>query len=62
MHLSGFLYRSKVASSGARQILSIHLRGALTDLQNSLLDVADRSVQALTLVEIAYIRDRLSSI
>jgi CRP-like cAMP-binding protein len=53
--LSGFVYRSKVAGSGARQILSIHLRGDLVDLQNSLLDQADHSVQALTAAEVAYI-------
>lgn len=53
--LSGFAYRSKVTGSGARQILSIHLRGDLVDLQNSLLDQADHSVQALTRAEVAYI-------
>lgn len=52
---SGFAYRSKVAGSGARQILSIHLRGDVVDLQNSLLDVADHNVQALTRLEVAYI-------
>jgi CRP-like cAMP-binding protein len=53
--LSGFAYRSKVAGSGARQILSIHLRGDLVDLQNSLLGEADHSVQALTAAAVAYI-------
>jgi CRP-like cAMP-binding protein len=53
--LSGFAYRSKIAGSGARQILSIHLRGDLIDLQNSLLDQADHSVQALTGIDVAYI-------
>lgn len=53
--LSGFVYRSKIAGSGARQILSIHLRGDLVDLQNSLLDQADHSVQALTHAEAAHI-------
>ena len=53
--LSGFVYRSKIAGSGSRQILSIHVRGDLVDLQNSLLGEADHSVQALTRVEIAYI-------
>jgi CRP-like cAMP-binding protein len=52
---SGFAYRSKMAGNGARQILSIHLRGDLVDLQNSLLGEADHSVQALTTVEAAYI-------
>ncbi|EQB07813.1 hypothetical protein L288_09390 [Sphingobium quisquiliarum P25] len=49
--VNGFAYRQKMAGSGARQILSIHLRGDMVDLQNSLLDVADHSVQALTRVE-----------
>lgn len=53
--LSGFVYRSKIAGSGSRQILSIHLRGDLVDLQNSLLGEADHSVQALTRTEVAYI-------
>lgn len=53
--LSGFVYRSKIAGSGARQILSIHLRGDLVDLQNSVLGQADHSVQALTRAEYAFI-------
>lgn len=53
--LSGFGYRSKIAGSGARQILSIHLRGDLIDLQNSLLGEADHNVQALTRAKVAYI-------
>lgn len=53
--LSGFAYRSKVTGGGARQILSIHLRGDLVDLQNSILVQADHSVQALTGAEVAYI-------
>lgn len=53
--LSGFVYRSKIAGSGSRQILSIHLRGDLVDLQNSLLGEADHNVQTLTGAEVAYI-------
>lgn len=53
--LSGFAYRSKVTGSGGRQILSVHLKGDFVDLQNSLLDIADHSVQALTSVEVAYV-------
>lgn len=53
--LSGFVYRNKIAGSGARQILSVHMRGDLVDLQNSLLDSADHNVQALTRAELAYI-------
>jgi CRP-like cAMP-binding protein len=53
--LGGFVYRSKMTGSGARQILSVHLRGDLVDLQNALLDQADHNVQALTAAEVAYI-------
>ena len=53
--LSGFAFRQKVAGNGGRQIVSIHMKGDLADLQNSLLGVADHSLQALTHVEAAMI-------
>ena len=53
--LSGFAYRSKIVGDGGRQILSIHMKGDLVDLQNSLLGLADHNVQALTPIEIAAI-------
>lgn len=53
--LSGFAYRHKVVGDGSRQIVSIHMRGDIVDLQNSLLGTADHNVQALTLCEIALI-------
>lgn len=53
--LSGFAFRHKVAGSGGRQIFSIHMKGDLADLQNSLLRIADHNLQALTHVEIALI-------
>jgi CRP-like cAMP-binding protein len=46
--LSGFAYRHKLAGNGGRQILSIHMKGDLVDLQNSLLGVADHNVQMMT--------------
>lgn len=46
--LEGFAVRHKVVASGHRQIVSIHIRGDLVDLQNSLLGQADHSVQMLT--------------
>src|SRR5436190_9435317 len=46
--LSGFAFRHKLAGNGGRQILSIHMRGDLIDLQNSLLGVADHNVQMMT--------------
>jgi CRP-like cAMP-binding protein len=53
--LSGFACRYKITGEGARQILSFHLPGEFVDLQNSLLGVADHSVQALTESEAAVI-------
>ncbi len=53
--LAGFAYRHKHAGNGGRQILSIHMKGDLVDLQNSLLGVADHNVQMLTAGEVAMI-------
>lgn len=53
--LSGFVYRHKLVGTGARQIVSIHMKGDLVDLQNSFLNVADHNVQALTQAELALI-------
>jgi CRP-like cAMP-binding protein len=53
--LSGFAYRHKHAGNGGRQIMSIHMKGDLMDLQNSLLGVADHNVQMLAAGEVALI-------
>jgi CRP-like cAMP-binding protein len=53
--LSGFAFRHKLAGNGSRQILSIHMKGDLIDLQNSLLGVADHNVQMITAGTIALI-------
>jgi CRP-like cAMP-binding protein len=53
--LSGFSIRHKVAGNGGRQIFSIHMKGDLADLQNSLLGTADHNLQTLTQVEAALI-------
>jgi len=45
---SGFAYRHKAAGTGGRQIMSIHVKGDIVDLQNSLLGVADHNVQMLS--------------
>jgi CRP-like cAMP-binding protein len=45
--LSGFSFRQKLVSDGARQIISIHIPGEFVDIQNGLLDVADHNVQSL---------------
>lgn len=53
--VSGFSFRHKVAGNGGRQIFSIHMKGDLADLQNSLLGTADHNLQALTHVQAAMI-------
>jgi CRP-like cAMP-binding protein len=53
--LSGFAYRHKLTGDGDRQIMSIHMRGDVVDLQNSLLRRSDHNVQALTKIEVALI-------
>jgi len=44
----GFAVRHKIVAGGHRQIVSIHMRGEFVDLQNSILGIADHSVQMLT--------------
>jgi CRP-like cAMP-binding protein len=46
--LSGFSIRHKIVGGGFRQIVAVHMKGDLVDLQNSLLGTADHSVQMLT--------------
>jgi CRP-like cAMP-binding protein len=53
--LSGYSIRHKTVVDGARQIVAIHMKGELVDLQNSLLGVADHSVQMLTSGRVAMI-------
>ena len=53
--LSGYAVRHKIVAGGHRQILSIHMKGELVDLQNSLLGIADHSVQMLTAGKVAMI-------
>jgi CRP-like cAMP-binding protein len=53
--LSGYSVRSKLVGTGGRQIVAIHMKGEMVDLQNSLLQVADHSVQMLTPSKIALI-------
>jgi CRP-like cAMP-binding protein len=43
----GMAFRQKLLRDGSRQIISFHIRGEFVDLQNSLLEVADHSVQSL---------------
>lgn len=53
--LSGFAVRQKIVAGGERQILSVHMKGDLVDLQNSLLGTADHGVQMLTAGKVAMI-------
>jgi CRP-like cAMP-binding protein len=53
--LSGFAFRHKLTGDGARQIMAIHMKGDVVDLQNSLLRSSDHNVQALTRIEVALI-------
>jgi len=53
--LDGFAYRHKSAGNGGRQILSIHMKGDIVDLQNSLLGIADHNVQMLSSGHVAMI-------
>jgi CRP-like cAMP-binding protein len=53
--LSGFSIRHKIVVGGARQIVAIHMTGDMVDLQNSMLGVADHSVQMLSRGEVAMI-------
>lgn len=53
--LSGYSIRSKTVASGNRQIVSVHMKGEMVDLQNSLLERADHSVQMLTPSKVALI-------
>ena len=45
--VDGFAARFKEAASGARQIVSFHIRGDLLDVEHLLLDKADHSIQAI---------------
>jgi CRP-like cAMP-binding protein len=53
--IDGFAARYKEAASGARQIVSFHLRGDLLDVEHLLLDTADHSVQMMSDATLAWI-------
>jgi CRP-like cAMP-binding protein len=54
--VSGFAFRQKLVSDGARQIISIHIPGEFLDIQNSMLEIADHNVQALTRSSVALVQ------
>jgi CRP-like cAMP-binding protein len=53
--LSGYCARLKLVGDGGRQIVSIHMKGDLVDLQNAIVGTADHSVQTLTACRMARI-------
>jgi CRP-like cAMP-binding protein len=53
--LSGYAVRHKIVAGGERQIVSVHMKGEIVDLQNSLLGMSDHSVQMLTSGKVAFI-------
>jgi CRP-like cAMP-binding protein len=53
--LSGFAVRNKIVGEGHRQIVGLHMDGDPVGLQNSILGIADHSVQMLTAGKIAMI-------
>lgn len=53
--ISGFAFRHKIAGTGARQILSVHMRGDVIDLHNAILRIADHNIQMLTAGDVAMI-------
>ena len=61
--LEGFAFRHKVLVDGSRSINAVHMKGDVVDLQNSLLGMADHSVQTLTRATVAFIpRDEIRRI
>lgn len=53
--IKGFAFRQKLLRDGSRQIISIHVPSEFIDLQNSLLGIADHSVQSLNRAEVAMV-------
>ncbi len=53
--LSGFAFREKIVSNGARQILSIHMAGDIIDLTHCLLGGEGHDIRAMTNCQIAII-------
>src|SRR3954454_13158951 len=54
--VSGFAFRQKLVSDGARQIISFHIPGEFIDIQNCMLEVADHNVQSLGRSTVAIIQ------
>lgn len=53
--VSGYTYRHKTTSEGARQIVSFHLPGDILDLDQLLLATADHTLQTITEAVLAWV-------
>jgi CRP-like cAMP-binding protein len=53
--MRGMAFRQKLLRSGDRQIISFHLPSEFVDLQNSMLGIADHSVQSVNHTEAALV-------
>ena len=53
MIVNGLAFRHKVTAEGARQIVSLHMRGDFVDLEGSLLSCSDHNVQVLETCTVA---------
>jgi CRP-like cAMP-binding protein len=53
--VSGFAFRQKSTSDGARQIVALQIPGEALDFQSLFLDEADHSVQMLTRGDVAFV-------
>ena len=53
--LAGYSIRSKLTATDSRQIVAIHMKDEMVDLRNSMLKVADHSVQMLAPGKVAII-------
>ena len=61
--LAGYAIRSKLVATGHRQILAIHIKGEIVDIQNSFLKCADHTVEMLTSGRVALVaRDEVTRI
>ena len=56
MVLEGMVYRTKIAASGRRQIMSFHLPGDMVDLHTVLFKVADHTIESVRSAALVMIR------
>jgi CRP-like cAMP-binding protein len=56
MVLEGMVYRTKIAASGRRQIMSFHVPGDMVDLHTILFKVADHTIESVRSAAVVMIR------